>query len=394
MHRSMTIKKLKDCIQSAHINFLFGSGLSKPYLSTLGQIETFMALSGKHTDKDERKLIIASLYALYFNSVMRPCLPSHYVGNADYDTVLGNYKEFLTIWNELLAARKSSLLEKSVNIFSTNIDDFVETASEITGIEFNDGFKGHFNPMFKEDSFSNVVSRISPLYQNTAQIPVFNYLKIHGSINWIQASDKLNICLDSALSTVKKIGEEFDKVPDSFISIDFGDSFDLIVEKAKAQIATAPDSPDKCAPFMSEYMKMVMVNPRKAKFRESVIDLHFYELMRLYSNALESASTVLFCAGFSFADEHIAKITLRAANANPTLTVIVFAYNAGAKTEIEANLYRCGNILNNNISILSPDAFWEAQDEDYKSKLGNTAPTGFDFATINKYIFNPIASLI
>ena len=123
-----------------------------------------MALAAKHTDEDERKLIIASLYALYYNSVMRPCLPSRYTGNAAYDTVLGNYKEFLNSWNELLAARKSSLLEISVNIFSTNIDDFVETAAESTGIEFNDGFKGHLNPIFKEDSFSNVVSRISPLY--------------------------------------------------------------------------------------------------------------------------------------------------------------------------------------------------------------------------------------
>ena len=390
----MNIKKLKDCIQSAHINFLFGSGLSRPYLSTLGQIETYMALAAKHTDEDERKLIIASLYALYYNSVMRPCLPSRYTGNAAYDTVLGNYKEFLNIWNELLAARKSSLLEKSVNIFSTNIDDFVETAAESTGIEFNDGFKGHLNPIFKEDSFSNVVSRISPLYQNTAQIPVFNYLKIHGSINWIQASDNLNICLDSTLSIVTRVGEEFDIVPDSFISIDSGDTFDQVIEKAKAKIAADPDTPNKCTPFMTEYKKMMMVNPRKAKFRESVVDLHFYELMRLYSNALESASALLFCAGFSFADEHIAKITLRAANANPTLTVIVFAYNADAKTEIENNLNRCGNMLNNNIIVLSPDAFWAAQDEDYRARLGNAEPTGFDFATINKYIFRPIATLI
>lgn len=102
----------------------------------------------------------------------------------------------------------------------------------------------------------------------------------------------------------------------------------------------------------------------------------------------------MFCAGFSFADEHIAKITLRAANANPTLTVIVFAYNAGAKAEIEDNLKRCGNMLNNNIIVLSPDVFWATQDEDYKAKLGNVEPTCFDFATIIKYIFKPIASLI
>lgn len=38
----MQIERLKDIIQSANMNFLFGSGLSRPYLSTLGEIETWL----------------------------------------------------------------------------------------------------------------------------------------------------------------------------------------------------------------------------------------------------------------------------------------------------------------------------------------------------------------
>ena len=48
--------------------------------------------------------------------------------------------------------------------------------------------------------------------------------------------------------------------------------------------------------------------------------------MRLYSNALEKENSVLFVVGFSFADEHIATLTRRSAENNPTLKVIIFAY--------------------------------------------------------------------
>lgn len=38
----ITIKNLKQLIQSSHINFLYGSGLSRNYLSTLGNIEKLL----------------------------------------------------------------------------------------------------------------------------------------------------------------------------------------------------------------------------------------------------------------------------------------------------------------------------------------------------------------
>jgi len=391
----MTIKYLKDCLQSAHINFLFGSGLSRPYLSTLGDIEKLISLASSHDNNDEIELIISSLYASYFNKVMRPCLPSESNGNDVYNNVLENYKDFLSTWNKILAKRKTNLLEKTVNIFSTNIDTFIESAAELTGIEFNDGFHGHINPTFREDSFSNVVSKISPLYQNTAQIPVFNYLKIHGSINWRQAADSININLDQGLSIVQEIADAYDSIPKhAFIEISGEDDIESLIKKAKDLIKKDSDTLSHRNSFEESYKKLIMVNPRKEKFRESVLDLHFYELMRLYSNALESTSSVLFCAGFSFADEHISKITLRSANANPTLSVVIFAFNADAKREILTNLQRCGSIINNNIRILEPDSFWKQQDDDYKSRLGNKAPIQFDFTTINKYVFHQIFNQI
>ena len=94
--------------------------------------------------------------------------------------------------------------------------------------------------------------------------------------------------------------------------------------------------------FIKEYEKLVMINPRKTKFMKSVIDHHFYELMRIYSNSLESQNSLLFVSGFSFADEHMANLTVRCANNNPTLTIIVFAYNKAAAEYIKDCLHRGG----------------------------------------------------
>ena len=42
--------------------------------------------------------------------------------------------------------------------------------------------------------------------------------------------------------------------------------------------------------------------------------------------------------GFSFADEHIRSLITRAANANPTLKVIIFCYSKKTSTAIAKNL--------------------------------------------------------
>lgn len=136
-----------------------------------------------------------------------------------------------------------------------------------------------------------------------------------------------------------------------------------------------------------------MINPTKAKFRETVIDYHFYELMRIYSNALERSSSLLIAAGFSFADEHIANITMRAANANPTLQIIVFAYNEHAKEEIKSILGKKG-ICNNNIFIISPQDFRDAEVRDNPNTKEFDGLECFDFKSINDFVFDKLVSII
>lgn len=406
----MRIDKLQDIIQSSHINFLLGSGLSCPYLSPLASIETWLTEANQIEDDKLRLLVQDNLFIRYVETVMKPCLREHKVAGEDLYTVQDAYDKFLSNWNYIMSRRSSNLLNKQVNIFTTNIDPFVEEAAERLRIEFNNGFKGLQAPVFREESFSTIVSKVSPLYQNQSMVPSFNYLKIHGSINW-KVGTGTEITYDSNLEILRQVVKSIENYPKEYRCIDLVEqeleklnkgkekadcvelSFELILKKAVETVGCERyEEVETMKSFRENYQQLVMVNPRKTKFQETVLDLHFYELMRLYSNALERTSTCLMVTGFSFADEHIAQITMRAAAANPTLLIIVFAYDEGAKISILENLRKGGSTGNNNILILSPSDYKKAQDEKIQKTLEELQ--NFDLQSINKYVFEPIKQRI
>lgn len=381
----MEITKLKTFIQSANINFLFGSGLSQPYLSTLGDIEKWLTKLAEDTEiaDNVRKIIKASIYKEYFTKV---ALPNYnpVKENEDYRIAIDGYKNFLTIWNEIINKRANRLLSKQVNIYTTNIDTLVENATEEAQIEFNDGFKGSVKQVFDEGNFQKSYSKTSLHFQNISEIPVFNYLKMHGSINWKeQGSIIIN---ENDLNFVNEINTELSKIDPAFF-------IETICPECKQykpyeQLSKDAQSKDKdnskinesFQEFFKLYEKVIIVNPTKQKFVESVIELHFYELMRMYSNSLEKENSILFVMGFSFADEHIAKITLRAANTNPTLLVVIFAFDDDQEVKYNEILKPSPN---NNIFIITPTKFREAnkEDESKKDKISKIAK--FDLAAIN-----------
>ena len=389
----ITIKNLKQLIQSSHINFLYGSGLSRNYLSTLGNIEKLLTETSESKIEDKLKNIIkASLFATYVETVMEPCLPEKIKGNqGEYDKTFQEYVRFLNSINHIISRRNVNLIDKQINLFTTNIDDFMEKAAEKTMIEFNDGFKGHIEPVFSEDSFSTIKSKSSTLYQNNSAIPVFNLLKIHGSINWM-IKDGSEITYDAKLSLIRNLSDALnEQFKEQFIGITGKSKIEELEKAASEKLLLYGE--EGYNHFNQLYSKLVMINPTKAKFRETVVDYHFYELMRIYSNALERSSSLLIVAGFSFADEHIANITMRAANANPTLQIIVFAYNEDAKEDIKSILGKKG-ICNNNISIISPQDFKDAairENPDTKEFEGLKC---FDFKSINDFVFDKLVSII
>lgn len=364
----MKIQQLKNYIQSANVSFLIGSGCSRPFLATLGNVENLLTQINSDTNNspDVKKTIKASVYKAYFDTAIYPNLSKLPDDKRDYS--ISEYARFLSIWNEIISKRGSRLLPKQVNLYTTNVDTLIENAAETISVELNDGFKGSVHQYFDESNFQKTISKTSLHFQNISELPVFNLLKIHGSINWSKVQED-RITNDYGLQIVRGIQEELGKIPESafvpITSIKDGE----IVNRSYDELAFDAefDGPGDTAvfdPFMREYEKLIMVNPTKQKFVETVMDMHFYELMRQYSNTLERENSLLFVAGFSFADEHIAKLTLRAANANPTLQIIILAFSDGEEASFKDKLKMANSALNNNIYILTPQKLKDSNKED------------------------------
>lgn len=340
------LPKVKNTIQDCNINFLFGSGLSSPYLRILGQIESYMEEVEKQEIKpNEKALLKASLYKKYFDDVISNNLNilREEVGCRE---ILENYKSFLTTLNSILLKRKSTILAKEINIFTTNIDIFVEKALEDCSLEFNDGFNGRFNPIFSSSNFKKSHFKKSSHYDNVSEIPVFNLVKLHGSLTW-QLDGEKGIRFSPNLSAVKKLSD-INLKAGSFLDVPEGVKIDQLLSSAKGHRVSA-----SLHQFMEQYETLQIVNPTKDKFRSTTLDQTYYDLLRIYSNELEKESTVLFVMGFSFADEHIRELTIRAANSNPTLLVKIIAHSCDAKREIDLR-FSDSALANSNIEVIGP----------------------------------------
>jgi len=360
------IDRLKDMVQSCNINFLFGSGMSAPYLSTLWNLETL--LTDLHNDntleEDEKELIRVSIYKKFFDDVIEKNI--NIIQNEEKSQkVSESYQNFFSYINQLILHRKNSLLSKQVNIFTTNIDVYIEKALEEKGFEFNDGFSGRFGLKYDLSNFKKSVYQSSLHYENSFEIPIFNVLKLHGSLNWkIENDETKEIIGDMSLSQISKV----QKSNTDFIKVNNSDTLSNLKNKR-----TPTPNNQEVKNFKKAYEKLVIINPTKEKFKDTLMNQTHYDLLRIYANELEKENTLLFVMGFSFADEHIRELTVRVANTNPTLQVIIFAYDKKAKENIEKNIIM-SKVMNNNIFIESPSS---KEDCDYV----------YNFDTINKKIF-------
>jgi hypothetical protein len=331
------IRQLKEIIQSANINILIGAGASRPYLVALGNIEEEIVKAKNETEVNEQ-------LRAYFGGVMLPS--KHILNNGQalseerliteepsiketFIETHTNYKDFFDSINTILLNRKSTLLHKQTNIFTTNIDLFIEKTLEDSNYEYNDGFIGGIRPSFNTSNFSKVISKTSAHFDNVAEIPVFNVFKLHGSLSWDLEDDGQSI----SYSDLTRI--------------------DLIE-------ASKENNED----FREEYDKLQIVNPTKEKFRETVMGVTHYEMLRMYSDALEKENSVLFVIGFSMADEHIREITKRVANSNPTLKIYIFSFSNGGSL---VNYQRWFSSMKyQNVEIVTPN-----EDENYDLKTVN-----------------------
>lgn len=385
----MTLEILRNFIQSSNINFLYGSGISRPYLSTLGNIEKWLTKLVEDDSKEPYKEVIkASLYKAYCDGVILK--NRYFYPGKDFLETKSAYTDFFSVCNELMNKRNSQLLNKQINLFTTNIDLLAEETLEKSGIELNDGFRGTLKPAYSESNFQISLSKSSMQFHKQAEVPMFNLIKVHGAVNWKEQNETIQ----SDTILMYYVQQALDKIDkDYFVELQNADkkekTFDEVKTEADEIALILPD--DAYKEFFEAYNKIVMINPTKEKFKTSVLDYHFYELMRIYSNALERENSILFVMGFSFADEHIAQITKRAADTNPTLQVVVFAYSDGDEEGYKKNLQIEHGCSNNNILILTPTKFKELNNEKYSGLCSKVS--FFDLKTIN-LIFKEISNNI
>ncbi len=346
------LKTWQNIIQDCNVNFLIGSGLSNPFFGTLGNIEIWLTELENDTSlkADLRDYIKASLYASYFVVAMQKNIVLHNitsikdelvsVPNNDIEKLQNTYKgykDFLRVINQIIYQRRSNTVNKQTNLFTTNIDIFLEKVIEDLNLHFNDGFSGVFKRTFSLSNFKKSFYQKSLQYDNIAEIPVYNLLKIHGSITWKLEGNQL---MFNDIDTIYSIEEEYNKI--KFLDIikldnDYWNKykknipFKEIVKAAEK--ATIVDTTD----FVVAYEMLQVVNPTKAKFKDTTFNKSYYEMLRLYANELEKENSVLFIFGFSMADEHIRDITFRAIRSNPTLKVFISSYTKAA-TDIVNNL--------------------------------------------------------
>ncbi|SMC60380.1 SIR2 family protein [Pedobacter nyackensis] len=342
--------KFKKIIESCHLNFLIGSGASRNFFNTLGNVENLLTELLKFPKSDSRDIVEASIKKDYFTKGIKgnvDILDEQLVSEMELVKTRENYHDFLSAVNIILLRRRSTLIGKQANLFTTNMDILLDKSLEELNLEYNDGFSGKLNPVFSTSNYRKSIFQKSPHYENKAELPLFNLFKLHGSVTWSANNDK--IVFDKNLDILKRISD---------ISVEgkLIESFEDSEKKAKgidsllneAEFITKDDSVTK---FLSAYDEMVIINPTKEKFSTTTTQYTFYELLRMYSNELEKENSVLFVFGFSFADEHIREITKRVANSNPTLLICVFAYDDSAKKDIE-NKLNLGEFKFGNISVL------------------------------------------
>src|SRR5699024_4268591 len=204
---------------------------------------------------------------------------------------------------------------------------------------------------------------------------VFNLIKIHGSAAWAQdeqLNGKTEIYFDHGLTLVKAVDylrqsakQHLLEVIDEETSEGNGplilpinkllkNADDRINFFESDQRSSSTVDLNAVRSFTTKYNQLGIVNPDKRKFATTVLNQTYYELIRRFSNELEKENSVLFVHGFSFRDEHLRELVLRAARTNPTLQVIVFCY-----TRSDLRGYRDllpeSELKNGNVQFIIPD---------------------------------------
>ena len=273
-------KQIKKLAITKQLNFLIGSGVSMPAIPLMGMIE--------ETEGSDRNDILLARVSEISTALLDNGAKVEFEDKLKL--TLDNYADFISAILDVLNLSNSRQTPKNANIFTTNYDLFIEKSIDLqsmnTRFVLNDGARGYFDRLLDSSNYNRVVSYkgLNDNYIN--EIPSISLIKPHGSINW--EKKQLN---GNTVINVKP----------------------CVVENP------------------------VVVPPTGYEGEETFINNHFHEMLRVFQLELDKPQSVLFTIGFSFQDDHIAKMVRRALQ-NPELLVFAFAYNDDDKENILKNL--------------------------------------------------------
>ncbi len=307
------LEEIREVAVSKNVNFLIGSGCSSGAIGTMdkywraAQSERNINKNGKDVSpaccKDEEycKACQKRGNELLIEDVMRVS-KELISGNLDENDATKSYNFFIGEIVNLMHRMNSRQNPKNINIFTTNYDLFIEDAldkvSKTETFVINDGARGYFKRILDSSNFNRTVSYRGPSNNYIDEIPSISLIKPHGSVNW-------------------------EKTADEEIEI-------------RAEVVDNP----------------IVVNPDGHEPRVTFEENYFHDMLRIFQTELDKPQSVLFVIGFSFQDEHIAKMMQRALR-NKELNVYVFCYSNNTEGTIHENL-KCGSSNIKNLKFIRP----------------------------------------
>lgn len=385
----MTIENLTLFTRSLvekNTTVLFGAGASATYFSSLNNFE--MLLTNSKISEEGKALV---KLAFFYTSIKNNVFLSKYINdekwNHEYEKemelTLNQYTRFLHNIIEYLKIRNSRISPRRVNIVTTNYDLFIESAADKIlqknpRIFFNDGTNGYGRRILNADNF-NKTMLYSGVFDNYAsEMPCVNLIKCHGSVNWIEHSinesvSKIQVLLknkkfDNLSRRVVRFVKEFNKKDNHESHQKLFDSFierindtladeEYLVEFINQQASNLETNEiSELQKISNELYQLQIVWPTKEKFEQTLIQEHYFNMLRLVSYELEKEQSLLIVFGFSFDDEHIRAVVQRSLN-NPNLIVIIFCYRDSDKDLIMSNFNFTDNSIPINVKFIIPSDF-------------------------------------
>ena len=313
-------ENLRKLAITKRLNFLIGSGASSPAISLMSHVKeptdqeiASIQVSDKNlTDEEKEKIAKNERLIEEVKEVSKSLLSENRNETLD-DTQkkkLGEFKAFIRSISVILNFSNSRETPREANIFTTNYDLFIEEAvdevlKEEVSLVFNDGARGYFNRFLDSSNFNRTVSYEGLNNNYIDELPSLTLIKPHGSVNW------------------EKIGES---------------------ENAKVIIR-------------NEVVKSPMVVPPTGnEGRDTFMDNHFHDMLRVFQLELDKPESVLFILGFSFQDDHIARMIRRALR-NRSLIIECFCWKNEDEQKYKENLGFNSQGIPHNFKFIKPSQF-------------------------------------